>query len=183
MTTDEMSNRHTSSLGEPFPVFTPSPEALRQIVELGSLARSSTVSTRLTSTGVDILQKTYDILVEDQSKYGLRVHKGFPLFWMSVEVGKSNQENALKLMFEAFVEDVLTHGHRASQGFAASSLREDFGIPVDTLVALKEFTLEKTKLTFTPALLVDEFRTTYKGDSRPKQVFQGVSEESLYESV
>ena len=179
MSTEERTSRHTSSMAEAFPVFTPSPEALRRIDELNAVANLETVGPGLAVASVDVFQQTYDILVEDQSKYGMRVHKGFPLFWMSVQVGKSDREKALKLMLEAYVEDVLTHGHRATQGFAASSLKEDFGITVDTLVALKEFALEKTKSTFSPVMLVDEFRSVYKGEAKPKGQFKGVSEESV----
>src|SRR5438128_9875069 len=131
-------NRHLASLIEPFPVFTPSPEAVERIEALDSTSNAL----RPVAVEKDRLEELHVILIEDQSKTGLRVHKGFPLYWLAREVGDTDKEKALQLMLEAFVEDVLTHGHRASQGFAAGSLTEDFGISAETLMALKEFFIE-----------------------------------------
>ena len=177
MTVEETRNRHTASLAEPYPVFTPSPEAVSEIDALDSRVVAGTI------TNAHYFHRVYDILVEDQSKYGLRVHKGNPLYWLAVDAGESDRDKSLKLMLEAFVEDVLTHGHRALQGFASSSLRNDFGIPVDTLIRLKEFVIEKIKPTFLPASIVDEFRSTLRTDAKTKETFTGVSEGSLYDAV
>src|SRR5438445_6161967 len=58
-------------------------------------------------------QDVLDTVLEDQSRQGLRLHKGFPLYWLSSSIGESDKEKALFHMLEAFVEDVLTHGHEA----------------------------------------------------------------------
>jgi DpnII restriction endonuclease len=172
-------NRHVASLIEPFPVFTPSPEAIQRIEALDPTSNALETA----AVGKDQLQELYDILVQDQSTTGLRVHKGFPLYWLAQKLGNSDKEKALQFMLQAFVEDVLTHGHRASQGFAAGSLTEDFGFSAETLMAFKEFVMDKTKATFHPSPLVAEFFSAYKGDTKPTRVFEGVSTDSAYDSL
>jgi hypothetical protein len=169
----EATDRFSASLIDPFPIFNPSPEAMERIRRLASLGREDTKS----------FKEVYNILIEDQSKHGLRIHKGFPLYALSKEAGKSDKQEALHLMLSAFVEDVLTHGDRAMQGFAATSLKDDFGISIKTLVTLKEFTIDRTKSVFYPEALVEEFVRTSDIRLETKESFRGVTEDSRCDSI
>ncbi len=141
----------------------------------------------MANAGSDMDEHFYEdilgILIEDQSKQGLRVHKGYPLYWIARKVGTSDKEKALRFMLEAFVEDVLTHGHDALPGFAATSLRKDFGLSTKTLVALKDLVIEKVKGTFYPSSLVSEFSNMHRGEIKTKETFEGVTDESRYDSI
>lgn len=113
----------------------------------------------------------------------MRVHKGHPLYWLAQQAGAANKEKALRLMLEAFVEDVLTHGYRAFQGFAATSLKDDFGITSDVLGEFREFVTEKTKPTFFPSAIVAEFFAASTRGLKAKDSFKGVTEDSKLESI
>ena len=166
-------NRFNVSLIEPYPIFSPSAEALARIQSLDE--------TKLQEK--ELYQAMYDILVEDKSTHGLRVHKGFPLYWLATNVSISDKEKALELMLAAFAEDVLTHGARALQAFAAQSLRSDFGLETETLVALKDFITEKSKVSFYPTSLVREFFDNRKHYPTVREPFRGVSEDSQLASI
>lgn len=166
-------NRFNASLNAPYPIFTPSPEALAKIQK----------AYQTITLSQELFQTIYDILIQDQSSHGLRVHKGYPLYWLARFVSSSDKNKALELMLEAFAEDVLTHGSRAFQGFAAQSLRSDFGIDNETLVTLKEFLVEKSKISFLPYPLIREFFDEHKRYPAIKEPFNGVTEDSRLDSV
>lgn len=160
-------------MNEPYPIFTPSPKALSKIQK----------ANRKIAWSQELFQAIYDILIQDQAEHGLRVHKGYPLYWLARYVGMSDKNKALELMLEAFVEDVLTHGNRAFQGYASLSLRSDFGIDNETLVLLKEFLTEKSKISFYPSPLIREFFDKHKQYPAIKEPFRGVTEDSQLEAV
>ncbi len=164
-------NRFNASLIEPYPTFTPSPKALAKI------------ETLQTAWSQERFQDIYDVLLQDQLEHGLRVHKGYPLYWLAKYVSTSDRNKALESMLGAFVEDVLTHGNRAFQGFAAQSLRSDFGIDNETLVTLKEFLTEKSKISFYPQSLLKEFFDGRKQYPTIKEPFKGVTDDSQLEPV
>jgi hypothetical protein len=166
-------NRFNVSLIEKYPIFTPSPEALARIE----------AKERTMEISKEFFQTIYDILIEDQSKHGLRVHKGYPLYWLAGFASRSNKNKGLELMLEAFAEDVFTHGNRAFQGSAAQSLKEDFGIDNETLVTLKDFLTEKSKISFLPLPLIREFFHNRKQYPPIKEPFRGVTEDSQLESI
>lgn len=169
----ETQNRFKASLIDPYPTFSPSPEALLKIQK----------ANRTVTFSQELFQTIYDILLQDQASHGLRVHKGFALFWLAKFVSMSDKNKALELMLEAFAEDVWTHGNRAFQGFAAVSLRSDFGIDGETLVALKEFLTEKSRVSFYPLPLIREFFEKQRQYPAIKEPFRGVTEDSRIESV
>jgi hypothetical protein len=125
----------------------------------------------------------FDILIKDQVRQGLRVHKGYPLYYIAESIGSSDRAAALEAMLGAFVEDVLTFGHGALSYYAASSLSEDFGLSAETLVKLEEVVLETAKRSFYPSLLVNDFMKQYGGDMRVRELFQGVSEASRLDAT
>lgn len=176
-------NRLLASLADPYPVFTPSPEAVVEIETLAALHQVDFPERFGLLAGTTFYENMYSTLIEDQARNGLRVHKGHPLYWLAQQAGVANKEKALQLMLEAFVEDVLTHGHRAFQGFASTSLKDDFGITSDVLGEFKEFVTEKTKPTFFPSAIVAEFFAVSTRRLRAKDSFKGVTEDSKLESI
>ncbi len=131
---------------------------------------------------VQAFREVLSILVEDQSKQGVRLHKGFPLWWLSYTIGAKDPQKSLEYMLEAFVEDVLSRGHDAFTGFAAASLRTDFGLTAEQLVALKELVVERARVIFYPSDLVKEF-VKGKGAFKARKEFEGVTDESQMDSI
>ncbi len=128
-------------------------------------------------------QAIFDILIKDQVRQGLRVHKGYPLYYIAESIGSSDRAAALEAMLGAFVEDVLTFGHGSLSYYAASSLNEDFGLSAEILVKLEEVVLETAKRSFYPSLLVNDFMKQHEGDMRARELFQGVSEASRLDAT
>ncbi len=131
----------------------------------------------------DFYKSVLDVLIKDQVRQGLRLHKGYPLYYIAETTGSSDHTLALETMLGAFVEDVLTFGHDALSWYAASSLSEDFGLSSETLVKLEEFVLETAKRAFYPAHLVKEFLKLHGPDIRARELFQGVSEASRLDAT
>jgi len=131
----------------------------------------------------DFYRSIFDILIKDQVRQGLRVHKGYPLYYIAESIGSSDRAAALEAMLGAFVEDVLTFGHGALSYYAASSLSEDFGLSSETLVKLEEVVVETAKKTFYPSLLVNDFMKQHAGDMAARVLFHGVSEASRLDAT
>jgi len=156
-----------------FPTYA-SDEAIRR---LKTLLESSSVLDE------DFFPNFFDTVVAEQSKLGVRLHKGMPLFWMAASAGMSgDKKKATELMMQAFTEDVLTFGHEASLGHAATSLRRDYGFSQKTLASLEKFIIGKASTTFYPESLVKLYRNESGEDPVAKEGFQGVSDESLWDS-
>ena len=131
----------------------------------------------------DFFQALSELLITEQSRLGVRLHNGLPLYWMAASVANSgDKRKATELMMEAFAEDVLTTGHDASLGFAASSLRRDFGLSSETLISLKDHVMEKARSILYPSALVRSYLNESSQEVVPKEGFGGVSEESRLDS-
>jgi hypothetical protein len=156
-----------------FPISAPQ-EAMRR---LKPLVENSTKFDQV------FFDKFLDMIVAEQSRQGVRLHKGMALYWMAgLASGSGDTKKAMELMMESFAEDVLTVGHGAWLGYAATSLRDDFGLSAEMLDSLKEFVMEKARFTFYPSSLVKSYLTEKGRDTTPKENFQGVSEESRLDS-
>ncbi len=129
----------------------PSPQAIEKIEWLDQLAKDE--------SELDYNMKLLDILIEDQSRHGLRIHKGFPLFFLSLEAKDGSKR--IEYMLDAFIEDVLTSGDGALDAPAAVGLKQ-LGVDVRTLIDLIQFVRRKTQFMLYPSNLREEFKDIHQ---------------------